>query len=805
MGVCKTKHPEPVLNDDAHADPLGFLIVYVDDILCVGPRPVVEASLGRIRDEWTCSEVEWVNSTKWLKFCGMQLGWQGDSLLLGQPDFARELLERHGPVPGRQVPLPKIDMVPDVEESIDPADVRKCQQLLGELLWLRGRTRPDLAFAVSTLSGWVTKCPKKVQELGRYLLGYLQETWEFVLVYKSCLTDQGEPTDELMKLTLLSDASHAPQGLRGCQGILALWGGALVQWESKRQPFAALSSTEAELIGYVDALTIGESLQVILNILEHNALVDDGQFEIRGDNLSGIQLLLAPDGPWRTRHLRLRSFVLRERLASREWHVEHVPGAELAADLLTKPVVLLNHWESFRRTLGLIKFSMPDETSRLCRLAEAVVALGGLVLQNGASQLVKTAGAISLSALTAWMCCHEGLASIANTKKENSEPRPAQEKEKSLREHEPRPVKGDARENEPALQHEVRDHEPTSFYCSPKGSPAAPRLCAVRAPSLGPTPWESVEFNQPPCAANDDLWISLNGGWERAVQEDQWFHGQVPPQLPVTGQWRGWTFFRLEESPQNGHNSSSVTRIQPDVLVWTPDNERAWNMPRQLGRSSGSGRRAQVDAIGRGAAAFASMGTGQVSRETSSVGSWSVAGSYRGPPLSTPSASSMAPVMRPMGSVEGSSSSSASWGPTRSSLRRTVFPPGTQVYQRSPAPVNRWNDGPTLSVREGESVREATLRVLQAPLPPDLHPGRPREDPTGRRTRYLRSNRSDVSDGMLWDFLHGTTVEGGTDDGQYYEEAVESEEETSDGSFSVVTDQPQHADVPNPEDEVADM
>ena len=145
------------------------------------------------------------------------------------------------------------------------------------------------------------------------------------------------------------------------------------------------------------------------------------------------------------------------------------------------------------------------------------------------------------------------------------------------------------------------------------------------------------------------------------------------------------------------------------------------------------------------------------------------------------------------------------WGPTRSSLRRTVFPPGTQVYQRTPAPVNRWNDGPTLSVREGESVREATLRALQAPLPPDLHPGRPREDPTGRRTRYLRSNRSDVSDGMLWDFLHGATVEGGTDDDQYYEEAVESEEETSDGSFSVVTDQPQHADVPSPEDESADM
>ena len=617
MGVCKTKHPEPVLNDDAHADPLGFLIVYVDDILCVGPRPVVEASLGRIRDEWTCSEVEWVNSAKWLKFCGMQLRWQEDSLLLGQPDFARELLERHGPVPGRQVPLPKIDMVPDVEDSIDPADVRKCQQLLGELLWLSGRTRPDLAFAVSTLSGWVTKCPKKVQELGRYLLGYLQETWEFVLVYKSCLTDQGEPTDELMKLTLLSDASHAPQGLRGCQGILALWGGALVQWESKRQPFAALSSTEAELIGYVDALTMGESLQVILNILEHNALVDDGQFEIRGDNLSGIQLLLAPDGPWCTRHLRLRSFVLRERLASREWHVEHVPGAELAADLLTKPVVLLNNWESFRRTLGLIKFSMPDETSRLCRLAEAVVALGGLVLQNGASQLVKTAGAVSLSALTAWMCCHEGLASMANMKKENCEPRPAQEHHKRPREHEPGPTESS-----------INDY---ATHCSLIGSPAVtPRLCALGGHAMAggapQGPWNSVEFQGMP-TGNSDRWRSLVGGWycrvhgglrsrlfhpvhtstpvrpedleaervtvvwhcpggrpwTRMIHQDFWGLGGQP--IPGVEQWKGYTFFRVREGNQSGGNSSGLPRIRPDIVVWG-DEDPLPPMAKQGGMSS---------------------------------------------------------------------------------------------------------------------------------------------------------------------------------------------------------------------------
>jgi hypothetical protein len=194
------------------------------------------------------------------------------------------------------------------------------------------------------------------------------------------------------------------------------------------------------LIGYVDALTMGESLQVILNVLEHNDLVESGQFEIRGDNLSGIQLLLAPDGPWRTRHLRLRSFVLRERLAAREWQVQHIPGSELAADLLMKPVVLMASWEVFRRTVGPVRFVQPPESSRLCRLTEAVVALGGLMLQHGANRLVKTAGAVSLSALTAWMCCMEGLASIAKPVEEKKESRPAQEQEKRPRENQPGPT-----------------------------------------------------------------------------------------------------------------------------------------------------------------------------------------------------------------------------------------------------------------------------------------------------------------------------------------------------------------------------
>ena len=132
-----------------------------------------------------------------------------------------------------------------------------------------------------------------------------------------------------------------------------MWGGCLVAWESKSQAFATLSTTESELLGYIDGFTLGESVGAVVNVLHQNILEKEGAFTLRGDNMSGLQLLQAPSGPWRTRHLRLRSHVLRERLQHRLWDVEHVPGTELCADLLTKSITQSQSWQAFRNAVGL--------------------------------------------------------------------------------------------------------------------------------------------------------------------------------------------------------------------------------------------------------------------------------------------------------------------------------------------------------------------------------------------------------------------------------------------------------------------
>ena len=546
------------VTDDDEAYTEGYVVVYVDDLLITGPQEVVKGCMQRIRSQWECSEPSWVNSEGWTRFCGLELRWREDHLLLGQPAYAKELGQRHGTLPLRTTPLPKIDgdMEPEIDIKIE--DVRKAQGLVGELLWLSVRTRPDLSYAISLMGRHVTKCPQRVLELGQHVLGYVQQTWNQALSYGPCSEDWGEPGQDgcddlgrgtsLRDLQVFSDASHAPGGGRGHQGLIVTWAGVPVQWESRQQPFGTLSSTESELVGYVEGLTIGESVGSAIQSL---CPLVDLRYGLVGDNLSGLQLLAAPDGPWRTRHLRLRAFVLKERLKNRDWEATHSPGSELMADFLTKSIVVSNRWDEFRKVLGFVKGDYNVEVKKVNGLAAAAAALCQVASLKKLDGMVRVAATLGLSAITAVLNCGIGF-------------------------------QGCEAADNPTL----KDHPAEQI--SSEG--LAPRLCALRAPRPEePTvPWDDPQFQTLPIGAKD-RWMQLRGGWwvkshaklrlrtfhplhratpflleditderwtvyfscpgaqwERRVHRDRWTE-EVPHNLVQgqDGRWKGFTFFRL--------------------------------------------------------------------------------------------------------------------------------------------------------------------------------------------------------------------------------------------------------------------
>ena len=344
-------------SDDLTGPPLGFVLVYVDDMLLLGSQQLVKSTAEAIGNRWQCSEPEFLQQETSMRFCGFELTQAENGIRLDQFGYTQELLKKYGVEQSEACPLPKVSDDETTEESFLPEDLRKAQSIVGELLWLSTRTRADLAFGVGLLGRLVHKKPKTVVQLGLHMLKYVKGTSDWGLVYERCreadLGEDGElqQTRTVARVQAYADISFAParESYRSVQGIGVQHGRNLIAWESGRQPFVCASTAESELISYCEAHQVTES---ITNLLEVAGFKTEKQ--LYGDNRAALAAITNETGNWRTRHLRLRAFALREALAdsSRGWVARHLAGTMLLANLFTKPLQG-GSFENYRKKLGL--------------------------------------------------------------------------------------------------------------------------------------------------------------------------------------------------------------------------------------------------------------------------------------------------------------------------------------------------------------------------------------------------------------------------------------------------------------------
>ena len=305
-----------------------------------------------------------------MRFCGFELKRYEDgvSLMVGQKSYTAELLKRHDGVTPKTCPMPKSEHEEPVEENLTTEDIRAAQTITGELLWLAGRSRPDLSYVVGAMGRQVSKRPKWVQKIGDHVLGFLSTTPDTCLVYRPCNKDHGAlGTLQVPRhgrlLEAFADISFAPNGDRSHQGVIICAAGSPIQWGASRQAFHTMSTAEAELVGYCEAATMLKSVEALMKVIHMSCSGDDSvdgsvdnSFEkvVYGGNSRALSILMNPDGGWRTRHLRLRSSCLREVLRDdpKNWKVRHQRGIDLPADMLTKPIVLQREWIKFWHLLG---------------------------------------------------------------------------------------------------------------------------------------------------------------------------------------------------------------------------------------------------------------------------------------------------------------------------------------------------------------------------------------------------------------------------------------------------------------------
>eukprot|EP00438_Fugacium_kawagutii_P029730 Skav214785 [mRNA] locus=scaffold1820:35141:42466:+ [translate_table: standard] len=331
---------------------MGLLMTYVDDMVVTGSEEVTWAVVQKIQTTWKSSPPEEVLE-KPVKFLGMDVQREVDEngeevLLLSQRSYIRDLLDRSEERKPRVVPISRDQslMSPD-PKAPTLEQVRECQRMVGEVLWLVTRTRPDLMFACSRMGSQLMKAAMTVKETYEQTLGYLTKTSSDGLRFKD--------TEQEISIQMFSDASFAPEGScsHGC--FMVFINGNMVFWRSGRQASITLSTAEAELMEIIEGMTAAESVSCIVE-----ELFGPVRKQAYTDSQAAQAILTSEGGHWRTRHLRLRALFARQSIQRGDWCIEHTPGESQVADLGTKALnaVRMTH---LKKMIGMKCDGSPED------------------------------------------------------------------------------------------------------------------------------------------------------------------------------------------------------------------------------------------------------------------------------------------------------------------------------------------------------------------------------------------------------------------------------------------------------------
>ena len=237
------------------------------------------------------------------------------------------------------------------QQHIEQKDIKEAQALTGALLWLSTRTRPDLCQGVAAMSHLVTRNPLKAVQIGQVLLKYVNGNpggMHFPAGVNAWgKRDQLKAKRHEKLLEIYADIAYATSdGHRSIQGLVVMFAGVPIVWQTTQQPFVTHSTAEAELVSYCEGLLAGRATEALLCAMwGENVTSNSFERVMYGDNAAAIGLAHGTTtSSWRTRHLRIRSSILKEALDEKQaihggpWKLIHLKGTELVADGCTKPL-----------------------------------------------------------------------------------------------------------------------------------------------------------------------------------------------------------------------------------------------------------------------------------------------------------------------------------------------------------------------------------------------------------------------------------------------------------------------------------
>jgi hypothetical protein len=231
----------------------------------------------------------------------------------------------------------------DLSDANEPFEnIQLFQQIVGSLIYLSNKTRPDISCSVGMLARKMSNPTKHDYNLSKRVMRYLNGTKELKLTYDKKTTIAG-----------YSDASYAEDKIdrKSTSGYVFMMNGGAISWRSGKQKIVTLSSMESEYVALTDAAKEGLFLKQLINEQQPNRI--NQPIIIYEDNQSSIKTAQNRIHNNRSKHIDVRHHFIREQVEMKNINVEYIPTTDQIADIFTKALGATLHVKH-TRNLGLM-------------------------------------------------------------------------------------------------------------------------------------------------------------------------------------------------------------------------------------------------------------------------------------------------------------------------------------------------------------------------------------------------------------------------------------------------------------------
>ncbi|XP_021773581.1 uncharacterized protein LOC110737545 [Chenopodium quinoa] len=228
-----------------------------------------------------------------------------------------------------------------VESGVLLPNATEYQRLIGKLIYL-GLTRPDITYAINSLSQFMQQPTSVHMQAAKRILRYLK-------LARNQGISLASNSAAVLTAYADSDWGGCPITRRSTTGYYILLGASPVSWKSKKQHVVAKSSAEAEYRAM--ALATCE-VTWLTQLLKDLGMKKIGAAILKVDNKAALSIAANPVQHERTKHVEMDCHFVQDKVITVEIKPEYIPSSQQPTDILTKPMSILQKQQLFSK-LGI--------------------------------------------------------------------------------------------------------------------------------------------------------------------------------------------------------------------------------------------------------------------------------------------------------------------------------------------------------------------------------------------------------------------------------------------------------------------